>query len=100
MFDENTFIIYYFHHFIIFIIQPFMKQCPICSKTSAMAGTRKLLRGHYNLTKRSRKYPNMQWAPVSAAILKKINSPLPTGTGAKKRVLICAKCIKALSKKL
>lgn len=76
-----------------------MKTCPICNKTSAMAGTRKLLRGHYNLTKRSRKYPNLQWAPISAELIKKLGASAQTGATAPKRVLICTKCIKALSKK-
>lgn len=70
-----------------------MKTCPICNKTSAMAGTRKLLRGHYNLTNRSRKYPNLQWARVTVDLAKKL------GGATAKRVLICTKCLKALAKK-
>lgn len=37
-----------------------MKHCLLCGKGSIMAGTRKLLRGHYNPTNWSRKYPNLQ----------------------------------------
>ena len=37
-----------------------MKHCLICMKGSIMAGTRKLLRGHYNPTNWTRKYPNLQ----------------------------------------
>ncbi len=47
-----------------------------------MAGTRILLRGHYNPTNWTRKYPNLQKARD------------PQG----KRVLACVKCIKTFSK--
>lgn len=57
-----------------------MRQCAICGKGSIMAGTRKLLRGHYNPTNWSRKYPNLQKAK------------LPTG----KSGLVCTKCLKKL----
>jgi len=43
-----------------------------------MGGTRVLLRGKYNPTKKSRKYPNLQWAT------------LPAGG----RIKICTDCIK------
>ncbi|MBI2021033.1 50S ribosomal protein L28 [Candidatus Giovannonibacteria bacterium] len=56
-----------------------MKHCPICEKGSVMMGTRRLLRAHYNPVKRSRKYPNLQWAR------------LPNG----KRIKICTRCMKA-----
>jgi len=48
-------------------------------------GTRRLLRGHYNLTKTSRKYPNLQWAS------------LPDRVGGPKggRIKICTRCMKA-----
>jgi len=54
------------------------KFCPICNKGSQMSGTRILLRGHYNPTTKSRKYPNLQWATP------------PSG----KRIKICTSCIK------
>ncbi len=57
-----------------------MRQCAICGKGSIMAGTRKLLRGHYNPTNWSRKYPNLQKAK------------LPSG----KSGLVCTKCLKKL----
>ena len=47
-----------------------------------MAGTRKLLRGHYNPTNWSRKYPNLQ------------KSRLPSG----ERALVCTQCLKGLHK--
>ncbi|MDP3901935.1 MAG: hypothetical protein Q8Q37_03155 [bacterium] len=47
-----------------------------------MAGTRKLLRGHYNPTNWSRKYPNLQ------------KTKLPNG----KRVLVCTTCLRTLAK--
>jgi len=53
------------------------KFCPICNKGSQMSGTRILLRGHYNPTTKSRKYPNLQWATP------------PSG----KRIKICTSCI-------
>ncbi|OGZ97050.1 MAG: hypothetical protein A3I44_01820 [Candidatus Sungbacteria bacterium RIFCSPLOWO2_02_FULL_51_17] len=59
-----------------------MKTCTLCDKGSAMGGKRKLLRGHYNLTWRGRKYPNLQWARI------------PTG----ERKKICAKCLRTLAK--
>ena len=56
-------------------------RCPRCGKGSTMATTRKLLRGHYNPTNRSRRYPNLQWARVDG-----------------KRIKICTDCIKTLNK--
>ncbi len=37
-----------------------MRQCAICGKGSIMANRRKKLRGNYNPTGRSRRYPNLQ----------------------------------------
>ncbi len=54
------------------------KVCAICEKGSMVMGTRVLLRGKYNPTKRSRKYPNLQWAA------------LPSG----KRVKLCTRCLR------
>jgi len=59
------------------------KECVICGKKSTVAWTLKKLRGKYNPTSKQRKYPNLQWVK------------LPSG----KRVLACAKCIKAMHKK-
>jgi ribosomal protein L28 len=59
------------------------KQCAICGKKSLMAWKLTKLRGKYNPTIKRRKYPNLQWVK------------LPSG----KRVLACAKCIKATGKK-
>jgi len=56
-----------------------MKQCALCGKSYLMGGTRKLLRGHYNPTNRSRKQPNLQWLT------------LPGKTG---RVKVCVKCVR------
>lgn len=55
-----------------------MKQCPTCGKGTIMAAKRNLLRGKYNPTKKTRRYPNLQWATF------------PSG----KRLKICASCIK------
>jgi hypothetical protein len=57
-----------------------MRKCAICEKTSLMAGTRRLLRGHYNPTNWSRKYPNLQ----------------KTRTPEGKRILACIKCLRRL----
>jgi ribosomal protein L28 len=59
------------------------KTCSICGKSSMMVMRLVKLRGKYNPTIKKRKYPNLQWLH------------LPTG----KRVLACAKCIKAQGKR-
>jgi ribosomal protein L28 len=60
-----------------------MRHCELCGKTSRMVGTRKLLRGHYNPTNWSRKYPNLQ------------KTKTPSG----EKALACTNCIKTFSKK-
>lgn len=60
-----------------------MRKCAVCGKTSQMGGTRKLLRGHYNPTNWSRKYPNLQ----------------KTRDKEGRRVLACVKCLRELSGK-
>lgn len=67
-----------------------MRKCAICGKGSIMAGKRKLLRGHYNLTKTERKYPNLQWVRLA--------SSLRTAHGGKQRVKACTECIRTLQK--
>ena len=57
-----------------------MRKCAICGKGSRMVGTRVLLRGHYNPTNWSRKYPNLQKAKLASG----------------KTGLVCTKCIKKL----
>jgi hypothetical protein len=47
-----------------------------------MGGARRLLRGHYNPTNWTRKYPNLQYAKVDGV-----------------RALICTSCLKTLAKK-
>jgi ribosomal protein L28 len=59
-----------------------MRQCEKCGKGSVIRGKRKLLRGHYNPTSTSRKYPNLQFAKVDGV-----------------RKLICTSCIRTISKK-
>ena len=59
-----------------------MRHCEICEKTSKMAGTRILLRGHYNPTNWSRKYPNLQ------------KTMTPKG----EKVLACTTCIRTFTK--
>jgi len=60
-----------------------MKQCQICGKKGVLVWRLKKLRGKYNPTIKKRKYPNLHWVR------------LPSG----KRVLACAKCIKAMAKR-
>ncbi len=60
------------------------KKCSICGKSSMMVWRRVRLRAEkYNPTIKRRQYPNLQWLR------------LPNG----KRVLACAKCIKATAKR-
>ncbi len=47
-----------------------------------MAGTRKLLRGHYNPTDWSRKYPNLQKTKLASG----------------KHAFVCTKCLRSMSK--
>ncbi len=58
------------------------KICALCAKKSEMGGFYVKLRGKFNPTKKVRRYPNLQW--------------MKTLEG--KRVLACAKCIKAVAK--
>ncbi len=58
-----------------------MRQCKLCGKGSVIRGKRKLLRGHYNPTSTSRKYPNLQYAKVDGA-----------------RALICMQCLRTRAK--
>ncbi|MDO8486294.1 MAG: L28 family ribosomal protein [Candidatus Staskawiczbacteria bacterium] len=62
------------------------KICSICGKKSGMSWSLIKLRGKYNPTQKIRKYPNLQWVR------------LVLGKDAGKRVLACAKCIKAMAK--
>jgi ribosomal protein L28 len=60
------------------------KECPICGKTSLMAGQRKKLMSRYNPTPKKRKQPNLQWVRLNP--------------GKNERIRACTKCIKALGK--
>ncbi len=62
-----------------------MKKCAMTGKGSKMGGTRRLLRGHYNPTSKSRKRPNLQWFRIP---------------GKPGRVLVSTKWLKAYSKGL
>lgn len=70
------------------------KKCTICSKSSMMVWNRVKLRGKYNPTVKSRKYPNIQWVYIPVGI----NRPAYK-EHAGKRVKACAKCIKTLAKR-
>ncbi len=61
-----------------------MRQCYICGKSYKNANTRVMLRSHYNPTSSQRKRAN----------LKLMRNIVPG-----KRVLVCVKCLKTLSKK-
>jgi len=69
------------------------KQCTICGKQGRMIWRLKKLRGKYNPTIKKRKYPNLQWVRVPFGIEKKSYRKF-----AGKRILACAKCIKAMGK--
>ena len=58
-----------------------MKQCQICGKGSIMVGNRKKLRGNYNPTNMSRKYPNLQKT-----------------THEGEKVVACTNCIRTMNK--
>ncbi|MBU3934378.1 hypothetical protein KKC00_00165 [Patescibacteria group bacterium] len=70
------------------------KTCTICGKTSTVVWKLRKLRGKYNPTSKKRKYPNLQWVIISAGI----KYPKKARPFRGKRVLACAKCIKALAK--
>jgi len=53
-----------------------MRQCSICGKGSQMGGHRNKLRGNYNPTPKTRKYPNLQKATIQG-----------------EKVLVCTQCL-------
>ena len=59
-----------------------MKSCDVCGKGSKMVGHRIKLRGHYNPTNWTRKYPNLQ----------------KTVTPAGEKAVACVQCIKTFAK--
>ncbi len=73
-----------------------MRQCANCGKGSVMGGTRRLLRGHYNPTTKSRKYPNLQLARLPSLTAQAVSGQAKVG-GVRK--LICVQCIKTLNRK-
>lgn len=60
------------------------RQCALCGKKSKIVIKRVKLRGKFNPTTKRRQKPNLQYFKLSS----------------KKRVLICTKCRKKLSKEL
>jgi ribosomal protein L28 len=69
------------------------KECTICGKSSFMGGHYKKLISRYNPSPKKRKYPNLQWVTVPQGTTHKKYKDF-----AGKRILACAKCIKALAK--
>lgn len=67
-----------------------MRKCALCEKTSRMAGTRILLRGHYNPTNWTRKYPNLQATRIPEGGF--------AGMKAGTQVLVCTQCIRTFGK--
>ncbi|PIR89231.1 MAG: hypothetical protein COU07_02085 [Candidatus Harrisonbacteria bacterium CG10_big_fil_rev_8_21_14_0_10_40_38] len=59
-----------------------MRSCAICGKTSRMGGTRRLLRGHYNPTNWTRKYPNLQKMTLESG----------------EKILACTQCMRTRTK--
>jgi len=58
-----------------------MKECAICGKKKSIGNTRKLLRGHYNVTGKREFKPNLQKT-----------------TFENRKVLACVKCIKNMNR--
>ncbi|MFA5013316.1 MAG: hypothetical protein WC520_01995 [Candidatus Paceibacterota bacterium] len=69
------------------------KKCTICEKSSSLGRQYKKLISRYNPGPKKRKYPNLQWATIPQETTKKKYKAF-----AGKRILACAKCIKALAK--
>ena len=69
------------------------KICQICGKGKISVVKRVKLRGKYNPTVKRSKKPNLQWVFVPSQIKKKKYKKF-----AGKRILACAKCIKAIGK--
>ncbi|MDD5590265.1 MAG: L28 family ribosomal protein, partial [Candidatus Portnoybacteria bacterium] len=60
-------------------IKKFMAQsCAVCGKQSQMSTVRVKLRGKFNPTSKTRRYPNLQWARLANG----------------KRVKVCTRCMK------
>ena len=70
------------------------KECTICGKSSFMGRQYNKLISRYNPSPKKRKYSNLPWATVPADTDRKKYVDF-----AGKRIIACAKCIKALSKK-
>ncbi len=60
-----------------------MRQCAKCGKSFKISGTRIKLRGKFNPTSSGKKKANLQWTRLLDG----------------KRRLVCAKCLKVLTKK-
>jgi len=60
------------------------RQCQICGKKHKIVWKRVKLRGKYNPTTKRKQKPNLQWLRLSSG----------------KRILVCAKCKKLLSKEM
>lgn len=71
-----------------------MKKCAICGKKSRLVWRLVKLRGKYNPTTKRRVYPNLQRVRIPLGIKKDRYKKF-----AGKRILVCTKCIKALSKR-
>lgn len=69
------------------------KICIICGKGSHMAGQRKKLMSRYNPTPKKRIKPNLQTITIPVGITRKKYKHL-----AGQKVIMCAKCIKAMAK--
>ncbi len=67
--------------------------CPVCQKRSRIFTNRNKLRGKYNPSTKRRRKPNLQWARIS---IDEKREAFKDFKG--KRVKICTKCIKTLSK--
>jgi len=69
------------------------RKCAICGKGSITVQKRVKLRGKYNPTARYRSYPNLQKVLIPVGLKSRKFKEM-----AGKKVLACAKCIKAIGK--
>ena len=67
--------------------------CPICQKRSQVFIGLNKFRGKYNPSTKRRRKPNLQWAQIPVDEKRKAYNDFRG-----KRVKICAKCLKTLSK--
>ena len=71
----------------------------MCEKSYMMGRKRNLLRGHYNPTPKKKKKANLQWTNLHSAEDLSIQNAKKSKTASKRRILVCTRCLKTLTKK-